>query len=151
LVVAFSGSAAVAATAANRNTRIVGDAAENFKASAESDGRRGKHDDQRRRREHEHHLRPVPSFDFGSRRASARDAWEYRVAVLAVSIIKGDYAMILTTATKKKAIHRHAQYGREGTYCGRGQSRPAFITRDWAKVTCPRCLRHAPKSDETTR
>lgn len=33
----------------------------------------------------------------------------------------------------------HALYGREGTMCGSGTSRPAFITSCRTAVTCPRC------------
>lgn len=34
----------------------------------------------------------------------------------------------------------HLQAGREGTYCGRGASRPAFVVTAIDRVTCARCL-----------
>jgi hypothetical protein len=42
----------------------------------------------------------------------------------------------------------HLQVGREGTHCGRGATRPAFVTPNKALVTCPRC---APAAARTSR
>ena len=40
-----------------------------------------------------------------------------------------------------REVRIHKKYGREQTVCGRGIARPAFISDDISKVTCPRCLR----------
>src|SRR5215471_16071783 len=40
-----------------------------------------------------------------------------------------------------KPVLIHLLVGRESTFCGRGESTPAFTTRDREKVTCPRCQR----------
>ena len=52
-----------------------------------------------------------------------------------------------TTSKKPRPILVHALVGREGTMCGSGTSRPAFITHRHEDVTCPRCKRQLEALD----